>query len=287
MNVYYTVKHGLKLVRWRIRRAEAAMRWGAEALDATPIVFGNAMPKSGSHLLAQILRGLVHLGPFVNPGFPPANRSEANITLPEERIAAELRRMRPGDIRYGYIKPKEPYLSILTGPNRATIFTYRDPRDMLVSHVFYATEMYPGHGMHRYYTERLTSMEARLNAAIEGVTEPGFELSSVRKRYQSYWGWFGRTDILHLRFEDLVTDREAALGRLLDYLETFAFRAQLPREQAIETLKAAIAPEKSGTFRKGETGGWRQHFTAENKARFKEVAGDLLIQLGYETDNDW
>jgi len=33
--------------------------------------------------------------------------------------------------------------------------------------------------------------------------------------------------------------------------------------------------------------GWRTSFTPENKALFKEVAGDLLIQLGYEKDNDW
>ncbi len=287
MNAYYGIKHWLKLIRWRMRRARAALRWGPDALAAAPIVFGNAMPKSGSHLLTQILRGLVPLGPFVDPGFPPANRSEANQTLPEQRIQAEIRAMRPGDIRYGYIKPKEPYLSLLTGPNRATIFLYRDPRDMLVSHVFYATEMYPGHGMHEYYNQTLTSMEERLNAAIRGVTEPGYELSSVMQRYQSYWGWFDHPDILRLRFEDLILDRDAALGRLLDFLETFGFTPDVPRSQAIGMIKANIAPRKSGTFRKGEPGNWREHFTEANKVLFKEEAGDLLIYLGYEEDDGW
>jgi len=44
---------------------------------------------------------------------------------------------------------------------------------MLVSHVFYATDMHPGHGITSYYTEVLTSMDKRLNAAIQGVDEEG------------------------------------------------------------------------------------------------------------------
>ncbi len=56
----------------------------------------------------------------------------------------------------------------------------------------------------------------------------------------------------------------------------------VPRGQAVAALAAGIAPRKSGTFRKGQPGEWREHFTEENKARFKAVAGDLLERLGYE-----
>ncbi len=164
-----------------------------ETFAAAPRVFGNAMPKSGSHLLTQVLHGLTEIGPFVDPGFPPVNRDEANQPLSEEKIFNGIYRMRPGDIRYGYIHAREPYLSLLTQPGQATIFLYRDPRDMLVSHVFYATDLYDGHGMHRYY-EQLDSMEARLNAAIEGVADPEFFLSSVKERYDSYLGWLDQPE---------------------------------------------------------------------------------------------
>jgi hypothetical protein len=43
----------------------------------------------------------------------------------------------------------------------------------------------------------------------------------------------------------------------------------------------------TNTFRKGVIGGWRDHFTPAHKAAFKDLAGPLLIELGYETDNDW
>lgn len=287
MEILDTSKHWLKTLRWQMRRAAVARQWGRENLERMPAVLGNAMPKSGSHLIIQVLQGLTQIGPFVNPGFPPVNRSETNRKLPREQILANLRRMRPGDIGYGYISAQEPYISALAAPGRATVFVYRDPRDMIVSHVFYATEMFPGHGMHRYYTETLKTMEERINAAIEGVEEPGAELNSVRQKYDDYLGWLDQPDVLCLRFESLILDREAALGCLLDYLAQRGFTPQAPRQQAIESLKAAIAPKKSGTFRKGKPGNWREHFTPANKARFKELTGDLLIRLGYEQNQDW
>lgn len=287
MEILDSSKHWLKTLRWQMRRAAVARQWGRENLEKMPAVLGNAMPKSGSHLIIQVLQGLTQIGPFVNPGFPPVNRSENNRKLPREQILANLRRMRPGDIGYGYISAQEPYLSALAAPGRATVFVYRDPRDMIVSHVFYATEMHPGHGMHRYYTETLKTMEERINAAIQGVEEPGAKLNSVRQKYEDYLGWLDQPDVLCLRFESLILDREAALGCLLDYLSRRGFTPQVSRQQAIEALKAAIAPKKSGTFRKGKPGNWREHFTPANKARFKELTGDLLVRLGYEQNQDW
>jgi len=289
-------KKSLKLLRWQARRAVTALRWGPSSLAKMPAVLGNAMPKSGSHLIIQVLQGLPRLGPFVNPGFPPVNRSESNVKLPDEIILQNIRRMRPGDIGYGYLPAKEPFLSALTTPltkgaggfpARATIFVYRDPRDVIVSHVFYATQMHTGHGMHRYYTETLHNMEERINAAIQGVQEPGSELSSVRNKYAAYLDWLDQPEVLCLRFEDLILARDTSLGRLLDHLDQRGFKPGIPREQAIQVLNQAIMPHKSGTFRKGKPGNWREHFTPANKTCFKELTGDLLVRLGYEENNLW
>jgi hypothetical protein len=252
-----------------------------------PVVLGNAMPKSGSHLIIQVLQGLTRIGPFVNPGFPPVNRAEDNSILAEEAILANILRMRPGDIGYGYIAAHQPFTSILTQAGRATVFVYRDPRDMIVSHVFYATEMHPGHGMHRYYTEELHTMEERINAAIEGVGQAGSELPDIHKRYDGYIGWLSQPEVLSLSFEELIINRDLALGRLLDYLQERGFSPGVSRLTAIDALKQAIIPRKSGTFRQGKSGNWREHFTELNKSVFKSKAGDLLVRLGYETDNNW
>jgi len=245
------------------------------------------MPKSGSHLIIQVLQGLTRLGPFVNPGFPPVNRAEDNRKLSDEAVLANVRRMRPGDIGYGYLSAVPSFIEALTRPGRATIFVYRDPRDMIVSHILYATQMHTSHWMHRYYTETLHTMEERINAAIQGVDQPGSELTPIRARYEGYLGWLEQPEVLSLRFESLILQRQVSLDCLLDYLERRGFALKVPRNQAVQTLEAAIIPKKSGTFRKGQPGNWREHFTAANKALFKEKTGDLLIRLGYEMNGEW
>lgn len=287
MNASYALKHWLKLGRWRARRISAALRWGAKEMQRAPAVLGNAMPKSGSHLIIQVLQGLTRMGPFVNPGFPPVNRAEDNHKLSDERVLANIQRMRSGDIGYGYIGAQEPFVSALTQPDRATVFIYRDPRDMIVSHIFYATQMHEGHWMRHYYTEQLGSMEARISAAILGVQVPGSELTPVRERYDGYLGWLAQPDVLCLHFEDLILARDNALRQILDYLEERGFTPAVPRTQAVETLNKAISPKRSGTFRKGVPGNWREHFSEANKTLFKDETGDLLIRLGYEKDNNW
>ena len=74
---------------------------------------------------------------------------------------------------------------------------------------------------------------------------------------------------------------------MLDAVESTGYTLHTPREKALPILVDAIQPKKSHTFRSGKTGGWKQHFTDEHKKLFKEVAGDLLVKLGYEQDNSW
>ncbi len=276
-------------MRWQTRRQQAAQRWGVDALQCAPAVLGNAMPKSGSHLIIQVLHGLVNLGPFVNPGFPPVNRGEDNRKLSDREIKENIDRMQSGDIGYGYLQARPPFLDL--PPYLAMIFVYRDPRDFIVSQVFYATQMHRGHGMHRYYTETLKSMEERITAAIQGVPDDEEKtdspLSDVLTKYEKYLGWLSDPEVLSIRFEDLILNREAALGSILDFLQSRGLNLLMPRPRAIETLKKAIVPKSSGTFRKGTPGNWKEHFTPQNKDLFKRTCGDLLVRLGYETDGDW
>jgi len=288
MKLYYQVKRQLKYLRLELRRLQAAQRWGREALTRAPSVFGNAIPKAGSHLLIQVLLGLKDIGPFIDPGFPPINRFEGNTRLEIDSRIAELNRMRSGEIRYGYAACREPFISAITGPGRASVFIYRDPRDQLVSHVFYAKDIHTGHGMHDYYNNVLKTMEERLNVAIEGCKLPGLGLPTVWERYAEHFGWFERDDVLCVKFEDFILNRDETLGVLLDYIENFEVKFAASRPEAIEILGKAIQPKESGTFRKGQPGNWQEYFTEGNKERFKVVAGDLLTRLGYEeSDTDW
>jgi hypothetical protein len=93
--------------------------------------------------------------------------------------------------------------------------------------------------------------------------------------------------VLCLRFEDFIQRREATLGSMLDQVEKTGYKMPTARDRAIAILTDAIQPKQSRTFRSGKAGGWREHFTDEHKRLFKDVAGDLLVRLGYEKNNDW
>ena len=131
-------------------------------------------------------------------------------------------------------------------------------------------------------------MEERLNIVIKGFDLPGLKMANTWERYEGYLGWFEKENVLCLKFEDLILNREKAIDRLLDYLEGFGVEFIAPRSEAIKKVSASIEPRRSGTFRKGQPGNWKEHFTEDNKRKFKAVAGDLLTRLGYEeSDQNW
>ena len=142
--------------------------------------------------------------------------------------------------------------------------------------------------MHDYYNNVLTTMEERLNVAIEGCDLPGLGLPTVYERYKNFLAWFEIDRVLCLRFEDFILNQPETLNILLDYIESFGVAFALQRAEALEKLSTVNKPKKSGTFRKASPGNWKEYFTEDNKRRFKTVAGDLLSRLGYEEDDqDW
>lgn len=99
-------------------------------------------------------------------------------------------------------------------------------------------------------------------------------------------------DLYTLSYEDLVRSPRPTLRRLLQYLG-------LPTEA--ETLSDMVArssfrfrtgrePGQENRLRfsrKGIIGDWRNHFGPQEKRTFKELAGDQLVALGYETSHEW
>ncbi|HMX74157.1 MAG TPA: sulfotransferase domain-containing protein, partial [Anaerolineales bacterium] len=142
------------------------------------------------------------------------------------------------------------------------------------------------HGMHEYY-KSLPDFAARLNVAITGIDRDGLKMVSVKQRYEGVFQWLEQQNTMCIRFEDLINNRDATLLKMLDEVEKTGYKISTPREKALSVLVEAIQPKKSHTFRSGKTGGWKQHFTEEHKKLFKEVTGNLLVRLGYETTNDW
>jgi hypothetical protein len=269
------------------KTAQAIWRWKRFSFNDAPPIFGNAKPKSGSHLLLQILNGFTQIMPYRYVDADPVRTiTKDGRRRTADEILADLKSIPPGVIGWGYVDATPENVSFLTSNGRVNYFIYRDPRDMLVSHVFFATDMHEEHGMHTYY-QSLPDFSERLKVAITGIEREGMKMVSVKQRYEGVFQWLATPGVLCLRFEDLINNREAALHSMLDEVEKTGCSIPTSREKALAILTEAIQPKKSHTFRSGKTGGWRQYFTEEHKSLFKEVAGDLLIRLGYEKNNDW
>lgn len=235
----------------------------------------------------QILNGFTRIMPYRYVDADPVRTIEKNgRRKTKEEILDELKQIPDGVIGWGYVDATPENASFLTRAGRVNFFIYRDPRDMLVSQVFFATDMHEEHGMHAYY-KSLPDFGARLNVAITGIDKDGLKMVSVKQRYEGVFAWLNTPRVMCIRFEDLINNRDATLLSMLDEVEKTGYKIPMTREKALPVLVEAIQPKKSHTFRSGKTGGWIQHFTEEHKNLFKEVAGDLLVRLGYEKNNDW
>ncbi len=266
---------------------QAMARWKRFYFHDAPPLFGNSKPKSGSHLLLQVLAGICRVAPYKYVGREPIRTiTKEGRRKREEEIIGELENIPHGVIGWGYVEASPENVSFLCQPNRVNYFIYRDPRDLLVSQVFFATDMHEEHGMHTYYNS-LPDVGARLKVAITGIDQDGIYMVGVRQRYEDVFQWLEQSHVMRIRFEDLVNNREVTLNAMLDEVEKTGYKIPTPRARAMKILVDAIQPSKSRTFRSGKTGAWHEHFTEENRQLFKDMAGDLLVRLGYEKDNDW
>lgn len=251
-----------------------------------PPVITNSFPKSGTHLLYQILEVLPQLksyGTFLPsvPAIPHKKRSKSKIIraisriIPYELIRAHL-----------FYNPEFP--KILKKKNVVHFFIYRDPRDVAVSEANFLTYQLRWHSLHRYF-KAFKSDEDRLSFSIKGASNPAFPYwyPNIAERFRCYQGWIECDDVFAVKFEDLRSEcRENIIRNMVVF-----YCKHTPFDWDIDQLTnqaiANIHPTKSHTFREGIIGGWKKVFTDNHKKLMKSVAGHLLIDLGYEQDLNW
>jgi sulfotransferase 6B1 len=253
------------------------------------------MPKAGTHLLASLLDELpemrysgVHhgLNQFrAYPGDPLNDGSGADWA----RLRASLSKVGQGQYVTGHFPAASPLFQVLDELEYRPILILRDPRDMAVSHVFYVMGL-PRHPLHQRY-RALPDMNARMMAYITGSEGDGWGPATrpVDARLREYLPWADEPGCLVLRFEDLVGSRGGGeSGRQLLAIEAVARHVDRPLlAKQVDQIALRIFSTGSATFRRGEIGDWKNHFNDAHKAAFKEGAGELLIRLGYETDDAW
>ncbi|HEY8665017.1 MAG TPA: sulfotransferase domain-containing protein [Tepidisphaeraceae bacterium] len=151
----------------------------------------------------------------------------------------------------------------------------RDGCDVVVSMYFFETEFCVKNGIYKEFEVPFDVYVARTAQAW--------------RDYVTRW----RTQATNtVRYEDLLADPVATVQKALRQLELSA---------PLERLRAAVEQNTAGKFsqklsglfahntfvRKATRGDWRNHFTRDNAQTFRSIAGDLLVELGYEQNLDW
>ena len=95
------------------------------------------------------------------------------------------------------------------------------------------------------------------------------------------------------RYEDIISDEDAVFRRMFEH---YGFHERAV-ERSVDIARQFSFQKRTGRelgdaqdnshIRSGKLAQWTQEFSPAHKARFKELHGDTLIQLGYEQDLNW
>jgi len=191
-------------------------------------------------------------------------------------------------------------------PDAKVVHIIRDGRDVAVSLMHHRWNLASaGEDVPGLRPEELARRDAHLKdpgrptGAREGLFPEGMlegfatgwrdQISKTRNDGSALLG----ANYTEVKYESLLEEPEEQTRRLLRFLGADAAEEtarECVRSASFEKLsKGRRRGEEDATsfFRKGIAGDWRNAFTEADRRAFKEVAGDLLIELGYEKDHDW
>ncbi|MFO0837730.1 MAG: sulfotransferase domain-containing protein [Phycisphaerae bacterium] len=168
-----------------------------------------------------------------------------------------------------------PDSSLIAGSDKK-LHLVRDGRDAVVSWWHHESDLELSNGFRERFDENFDDF-VRQRAA----------------RWSTYVRAWRETRVPELRYEAFLAD---PLGQLRDAL----LALDLPIDQIRLRMAVAansrqrvhrsferILPRRNVFVRKAVVGDWRTHFSPRNIVDFKRVAGDALIELGYERNEDW
>jgi sulfotransferase 6B1 len=270
-------------------------------------IVANSIPKSGTNLLGRLLtllgfeqtsemgiRSRLVAGPFAPARKLLRARSAEKVTIgvvSPQRIDRQWLERRLSRVADGYFVTAHcvysPELaSLFAGEQMRVVCILRDPRDVAVSQMHHIKQR-KEHFAHDAFL-KLPSDSERLLVSIRGGELGGRRLQSLDERYRQFLGWQDDNNAMMVKFEDLVGPRGGGSAETQRRtVERVAWHVGLePDERMISTVEENIFGV-SNTFRKGQIGGWREEFSAEHERAAREIAGPMLVELGYEADREW
>jgi hypothetical protein len=262
------------------RAAQTALR-RLLVREANPPVLLTSIPKCGTHLLRELFRN--------TPGLNYWGSMERNEQTTAEELHDALAAAR-GMWVVGHVRHRPELHAAVRATAARVVMIMRDPRGYAVS-LAHHIRRFDDHVLHEYFKAHVPTLEEAIASVIRGVhLGPGRFLPDVTTFYGWYLPWSRCAETCTTQYAVLVGPRgggtrEAQRREVAAILAHVGFSARNPR--AASLLASTLYHRDSPTFRQGTIRDWERHFTPALKETFKEVAGQLLIDLGYESDLSW
>ena len=242
------------------------------------IIFIAALPKSGSTWLENML-GMV-------PGYknrPIYDPSRSNIFHDVTPILFDLLPTYAYSVVKLHTKYKyDNFKTIIDKVNKFVVL-YRDLRDMCVSryyHVLYEED----HRHHELYNKL-----SREDALLHCVNIINIEYSDWVKDWHAI-ACQNPDKILEVKYEELNRNPSDTMKQVIAFFD-IRYDENIINRMSETQLKSSVDLKRmlkgGDTKRKGIVGDWKNHFDEKHKDYFKQIAGDLLIDLGYEDNKSW
>jgi hypothetical protein len=167
-------------------------------------------------------------------------------------------------------------------PHNRILYLLRDVRDVMTSYYFYIN------GFLKKDADKVENFSARHFQEHLDARLPEYcvHVNGWLKKYQG--------ELLPVRYEDLKSDYIGTLKAIRSFLEleNIATEADVKHKymdnfRQQDNFTNVLQGNNMDFYRKGVVGDWKNYFTDQHIATVKLVAGKMLVELGYETDQDW
>jgi hypothetical protein len=171
-------------------------------------VLVNSLPKSGTHLLINIISQLYDVVDSGN--FIVSNTSFLGRRPGIEKNCTAIGKLFGSELAAAHLEFSNRYVETINSAAVSHFFIYRDPLAVFFSEYNYIKNMNRYHYLHR----RLNSRNEE--EAIQLLLNGGGSLVSAQERYESYVGWLDDPFTIAIRYEDLTGKRDELENKILD-----------------------------------------------------------------------
>ena len=250
-----------------------------------PRVLANSMPKSGTHLLANLLDhldGMRLAGHLVDFDVADSHDPEAALKHLDKR----LRRLRDSQYIGAHLIRDPRVEERLRAAPVKLVTILRDPRAVILSGAHYVMEAKQLKGRAEAL-ELYPDLPSVLRALVLGHGEPGDPMyfPEIGQRYGAYAAWADSDTGLTVRFEDLIGGRgggsdETQVAEVAKIVDFLGYGGE---QESAHAIAEKLFSDKVITFRSGTIDSWRAELPPDLVSEIESRCADWMGRLGYST----